>query len=105
MVTIQMITFKDVSGSNIRVAGILEGISFSNISLGVTSKRPRKCSMIQGYSDKVTPQPCEPLRERIQDSSVCYLPSDSIPGLSPGNQVVSATTKMTTVYNALQWWK
>ncbi|KAG9459976.1 hypothetical protein H6P81_004484 [Aristolochia fimbriata] len=111
--TINRITFKDVSGSNIRVAGILEGIEedvfddicFSNISLGVTSKRPWKCSMIQGYSDKVTPQPCEPLRERILDSSVCYLPSDSIPGLSPGNLVVSATTKMTTVYNALQWWK
>ncbi|KAH7522796.1 hypothetical protein JRO89_XSUnG0106300 [Xanthoceras sorbifolium] len=70
---IERITFKDVTGGYIKVAGLLEGIEsdnflnicLSDITLDVMSESPWNCSYIQGYSHLVTPEPCDPLRERI----------------------------------------
>ncbi|CAL8129896.1 unnamed protein product [Prunus armeniaca] len=85
---IEQITFKDVVGKNIKTAGLLEGlegdtfldICLSNITLNVTSKSPWKCSSIQGYSDLVSPETCEPLKERISPEHYldCYHLSDHI---------------------------
>jgi len=77
---INRITIKDVTGENIRVAGLLEGIQgdefsnicLSNIVLNVTKKQPWKCSDIKGYSSMVSPELCEPLRKLPDDSSLCY---------------------------------
>lgn len=71
--TIERITIKDVTGKNIKMAGLLEGIKgdtflnicLSNIALNVLSESPWNCSQIQGYSDSVIPETCDPLRERI----------------------------------------
>ncbi|KAF5732045.1 polygalacturonase [Tripterygium wilfordii] len=70
---IERITFKDVTGENIKFAGLLEGIErdnfrnicLSNITLNVTSKYPWNCSYVQGYSDLVLPAACYPLKKRI----------------------------------------
>ncbi|KAE8671234.1 Pectin lyase-like superfamily protein isoform 3 [Hibiscus syriacus] len=80
---IERITFKDISGDNIKVAGLLHGIegdSFRhvcllNITLNVTTKSPWNCSNIQGYSALVSPKTCEPLKESIYPKhySDCYL--------------------------------
>ncbi|KAL6285005.1 hypothetical protein ACE6H2_009395 [Prunus campanulata] len=85
---IEQITFKDVVGKNIKTAGLLEGlegdtfldICLSNITLNVTSKSPWKCSSIQGYSDLVSPETCEPLKKRISPEHYldCYCLSDHI---------------------------
>lgn len=77
---INRITIKDVGGINIRTAGVLEGIygdMFSNICLSnviliVTSSDPWKCSYVQGYSNMVSPESCEPLRQIPEDYSTCY---------------------------------
>lgn len=76
---IDMITIEDVSGTVIKHAGTLEGIKgdnfnsicLSNVHLNVTSKHPWKCSYIEGFSNLVTPELCESLRNPYQ-SSVCY---------------------------------
>ncbi|WCJ22601.1 Pectin lyase-like superfamily protein [Euphorbia peplus] len=91
---IEKITIEDVKGNNIKHAGIIEGIEadsfrdicLSNISLNVTSKSPWNCSNIQGYSDSVTPEACEPLREGIypHHSSDCYYLSSQL--LNSGNR-------------------
>lgn len=83
---IERITFKDVIGDNIKTAGLLEGleggsfqnICLSNITLNVTSKSPWNCSSIHGYSCLVSPEICEPLKERIspEHCSDCYHLSD-----------------------------
>lgn len=80
--TVERITIEDIAGDNIQYAGILEGIEgdsflnicLSNITLNVTSKSPWNCSYIQGYSDSVSPETCEPLRESISPYhySDCY---------------------------------
>ncbi|XP_010271039.1 PREDICTED: probable polygalacturonase isoform X2 [Nelumbo nucifera] len=85
---INKITFKDIRGDNISVAGLLEGIEgdnfvdicLSNITLNVTSSSPWNCSFIRGYSDSVSPDTCEPLRDRIfpHHSSSCYHISDDL---------------------------
>ncbi|KAI9182730.1 hypothetical protein LWI28_028299 [Acer negundo] len=70
---IERITFKDFAGEYIKVAGLLEGIEggnflnicLSDIMLNVMSESPWNCSYVQGYSHLVTPEPCEPLREKI----------------------------------------
>ncbi|CAA6662217.1 unnamed protein product [Spirodela intermedia] len=76
------ITIRDVVGENIKQAGIVEGIEggslrdicFSNIALNnVRSEPPWRCSYSEGYSDRVSPEPCPPLRNPIPiNSSVCY---------------------------------
>ncbi|RRT77375.1 hypothetical protein B296_00019937 [Ensete ventricosum] len=76
---VDMITIEDVSGTVIKHAGTLEGIEgdnfssicLSNVHLNVTSKHPWKCSYIEGFSNLVTPELCESLRNPYQ-SSVCY---------------------------------
>ncbi|XP_057964919.1 probable polygalacturonase isoform X2 [Malania oleifera] len=79
---IEKITIKEVTGQNIKFAGLLEGlkednfvnICLSNITLKVTSPSPWNCSFIQGYSEWVSPDICQPLRERIfpKHYSDCY---------------------------------
>ncbi|KAJ6679982.1 hypothetical protein OIU79_019660 [Salix purpurea] len=93
---IERITIDDVTGQNIKYAGLLEGIEgdtfldicLSNINLSVTSKSPWNCSYIQGYSEAVSPEICEPLRERIipDHYSSCYYPSH--PLQSSSNETV-----------------
>ncbi|KAK9013661.1 hypothetical protein V6N11_041662 [Hibiscus sabdariffa] len=80
---IERITFKDITGDNIKFAGLLKGIegdSFRhvcllNITLNVTTLSPWNCSNIQGYSALVSPETCEPLKESIypKHHSDCYL--------------------------------
>ncbi|XP_010241442.1 PREDICTED: probable polygalacturonase isoform X2 [Nelumbo nucifera] len=89
---INNVTFKDIRGDNISIAGLLEGVEgesfqnicLSNITLNVTSTSPWKCSFIKGYSDLVYPETCEPLRERIfpEHSSACYHLSNHLQSLS-----------------------
>lgn len=77
---INMITIKDVEGVNIRIAGLLDGINgdkfsnicLSNIILVVASPQPWECSYVQGYSNMVSPESCEPLRERPAEGTICY---------------------------------
>ncbi|CAA6675452.1 unnamed protein product [Spirodela intermedia] len=59
---VKSITIRDVVGENIKQAGIVEGI-----------EPPWRCSYSEGYSDRVSPEPCPPLRNPIPiNSSVCY---------------------------------
>ncbi|KAF5455495.1 hypothetical protein F2P56_025063 [Juglans regia] len=86
--TIERITLKDITGENIKLAGLLEGIEgdnflnicLANITLNVTSESPWNCSYIQGYSDLVSPETCEPLKEIISPErySDCYHLSDHL---------------------------
>lgn len=79
---IERITIKDVIGEKIERAGLIEGIKedyfvnicLFNISLNVSSSYPWNCSYIQGYSDLVSPEACEPLKGRIfpEHCSDCY---------------------------------
>lgn len=81
---IERITIKDVVGEDIKIAGVLEGIEgdtflnicLSNITLNVitSNKSPWNCSYIQGFSDLVSPEICEPLEGRIypEHYSDCY---------------------------------
>ncbi|KAK3022698.1 hypothetical protein RJ639_047614 [Escallonia herrerae] len=79
---IEMITIENVVGESIKFAGLLEGIEgdnfrnicLSNLSLSVTSDSPWNCSHVQGYSDSVSPEPCELLEDRIfpKHYSDCY---------------------------------
>jgi hypothetical protein len=80
--SIGRITVKNVIGENIKFAGLLEGIEgdkfldvcLSNITLHGTSDSPWNCSYIQGYSDLVYPETCEPLEAIItpEHYSDCY---------------------------------
>lgn len=82
---IERITIKDVRGDKINVAGRLEGIEggsflnvcLLNISLEVTSESPWNCSNVQGYSDLVSPETCQALKEEPGDASDCYSPDFS----------------------------
>uniref|UniRef100_A0A2C9VS96 Polygalacturonase n=1 Tax=Manihot esculenta TaxID=3983 RepID=A0A2C9VS96_MANES len=79
---IERITIENVTGDDIEYAGILEGIEADtfldicllNVTLNVTSNSPWNCSYIQGYSDSVSPETCESLRESISPHhhSDCY---------------------------------
>ncbi|KAL5537685.1 hypothetical protein UlMin_045278 [Ulmus minor] len=81
---IERITIKDVVGENITLAGLLEGlegdnfvnICLSNITLNMTNSEssPWNCSFVQGYSDLVSPEICDSLKQRIypEYSSDCY---------------------------------
>lgn len=83
---IEKITIKDVTGDNIKRAGLMEGIKedhfvnicLFNIKFNVSSSYPWNCSYVEGYSDLVFPETCELLKERIfpEHCSDCYnLPS------------------------------
>ena len=81
---IERITIKDVVGENITLAGLLEGlegdnfvnICLSNVTLNMTNSEssPWNCSFVQGYSDLVSPEICDSLKQRIypEYSSDCY---------------------------------
>ncbi|KAL6594994.1 hypothetical protein ACP70R_048097 [Stipagrostis hirtigluma subsp. patula] len=78
---ISNITIKDVVGTNVGVAGMLQGIQgdafcnicLSNVSLGVRSTTgPWNCSLVEGYSSSVSPEICEQLRTSPGPGQVCY---------------------------------
>ncbi|KAI9082661.1 hypothetical protein K1719_035530 [Acacia pycnantha] len=89
---IERITIKDVIGEKIERAGLIEGIKedcfvnicLFNITLNVSSRHPWNCSYIQGYSDLVSPETCEPLKGRIfpEHCSDCYYLSGHLRSLS-----------------------
>lgn len=77
------ITFKNVIGANITVAGELKGIPedpftsicLSNISLSMTSELSTSwvCSDVLGFSHSVFPEPCSDLQLPYSNSSsVCF---------------------------------
>uniref|UniRef100_A0ACD5X9M6 Uncharacterized protein n=1 Tax=Avena sativa TaxID=4498 RepID=A0ACD5X9M6_AVESA len=84
---ISNITIENVVGVNVGIAGILEGIRgdnfssicISNVSLSVQSKHPWSCSLIQGYSNSVTPESCEELSSDSGQTPVCYSDASSLP--------------------------
>ncbi|XP_077218586.1 putative polygalacturonase [Tasmannia lanceolata] len=109
---IDRITMKDIIGKNISTAGFLEGIEgdnflnicLSNITFNVTSDTPWNCSYVQGYSNLVSPEPCESLSERIpKDSSVCYSSNHLQPKSSEGSHLVSDMIKFTAMYSGELW--
>ncbi|KAK7259113.1 hypothetical protein RIF29_24711 [Crotalaria pallida] len=86
---IEKITIKNVTGENIKHAGLIEGIEgdnfvnlcLSNIILNVTSSYPWNCSNVEGFSELVLPEACEPLKKRIfpDHCSDCYDLSKRLP--------------------------
>lgn len=85
---IERITIKDVIGKNIKRAGLIEGINgdsfmkicLLNITLDVNTSIPWNCSYVQGYSDLVSPETCNPLNDRIfpDHRSDCYFLSNQL---------------------------
>ncbi|KAJ4844979.1 hypothetical protein Tsubulata_011713 [Turnera subulata] len=84
---VEQITLKDVTGTNISIAGNFTGISESpftslcllNVSL-VTSASSSSwvCSHVIGFSESVTPEPCPELESSYSNSSsTCYSLFDS----------------------------
>ncbi|KAH1259779.1 putative polygalacturonase [Glycine max] len=92
---IERITIKDVIGVKVKHAGLIQGIKgdnfvnicLSNITLNVSSKLPWNCSYIKGFSDLVSPEACEPLKERIfpEHCSDCYYLPNHLKSLSNQN--------------------
>lgn len=91
---IEKITFENVYGEDIGVAGLLEGIEgdefknicFLNVTLRVKKKSPWKCSNVRGYSQWVSPEiTCDSFKESIfpEHSSDCF-------GLSENNLEISS---------------
>jgi hypothetical protein len=84
---IRNITIENVVGVDVGVAGILEGIQndnfsnicISNVSLRVLSRHPWSCSLIQGYSNSVTPELCEQLSSDSGQTPICYNGGNSLP--------------------------
>ncbi|XP_027118189.1 probable polygalacturonase isoform X3 [Coffea arabica] len=80
--TISAITFEDIRGTNITVAGSFTGINespftslcLSNISFSVTSDPSASwiCSSVSGSSDNVSPEPCPDLQEIFPSSTTCF---------------------------------
>lgn len=76
------ITLKDVTGTNITIAGSFAGIEespFTNICLSnvtlstnYVSKVTWECSNVSGFSDSVLPQPCAELGNTSISSSSCF---------------------------------
>eukprot|EP00268_Persea_americana_P035248 TRINITY_DN347_c0_g2_i3.p1 TRINITY_DN347_c0_g2~~TRINITY_DN347_c0_g2_i3.p1 ORF type:complete len:291 (-),score=51.07 TRINITY_DN347_c0_g2_i3:268-1140(-) len=106
---IHSITFKDISGTNISTAGLLQGIEgddffnicLSNITFNVTSD-PWNCSYIEGFSESVSPEPCKALEERIpKDSPACYSSNLSQPISSEGNFLVSTILRLSSIYSSM----
>jgi hypothetical protein len=94
---IEKITFENVNGDGIGVAGLLEGIEgdvfknicFLNVTLRVkknSKKSPWECSNVRGYSQWVSPEiTCDSLKESIfpEHGSDCF-------GLSENNMEISS---------------
>lgn len=77
---IYKLSFNDIVGDGIMIAGTIEGIQeapfraicLSNIYLNVTSESPWNCSNVNGFSEAVYPQPCAELQGPIpNEPSVC----------------------------------
>ncbi|MED6144506.1 hypothetical protein PIB30_016353 [Stylosanthes scabra] len=93
---IERITIKDVIGENVKRAGLIQGIKgdnfldicLSNITLSVTSKRPWNCSNVEGYSDLLSPEVCDPLKESIFPEHItdCYNPENLLRSSSTRNE-------------------
>lgn len=93
---VEKITIRNVRGVNVENAGLLEGIErndftnicLSNITLDTSSKTPWSCSSIQGYSEFVSPETCEPLEERIhpEHHSDCYYPVNKLKNSNDGRE-------------------
>ncbi|KAI4319921.1 hypothetical protein MLD38_033460 [Melastoma candidum] len=90
---IERITFKDIRGESITVAGLMQGIEgdafedicLYNVNLQVSASTPWNCSNVKGYSDFVSPQPCELLEECVfpDHCSDCYHLSSGDDGQRP----------------------
>lgn len=93
---IERITIKDVIGENVKRAGLIQGIQgdnfvdicLANITLSVSSKVPWNCSHVKGYSDLISPEVCEPLKEKIfpEHCSDCYYLSNHLENSSNRNK-------------------
>ncbi|KAI4301596.1 hypothetical protein L6164_034858 [Bauhinia variegata] len=93
---IKKITIKDVTGEKISRAGLLEGIKgdkfsdicLSNINLKVSSSFPWNCTYVEGYSEMVSPQTCEPLKDAIfpMHCADCYHLSNHLHSASDRNR-------------------
>ncbi|KAJ0980520.1 hypothetical protein J5N97_008775 [Dioscorea zingiberensis] len=102
---INRITIRDVTGVNISTAGVLEGIQgdsfsdicLSNVVLNVTSHHPWKCSFVEGYSDLVSPESCEPLKVVPNQSSVCYAADHLKPQISSGNRLMNPFLRLSSL--------
>lgn len=82
---INRITIKNIIGTNITIAGSLDGIEhdpftaicLSNISMTMasplTSASPWNCSNVSGFSKDIFPEPCSDLQNHYSNSShLCY---------------------------------
>ncbi|KAJ6796169.1 putative polygalacturonase [Iris pallida] len=75
---VKRITLKNVVGTNVSVAGVLDGIKgdpfsaicLSNITLSVRSTPSWNCSDVSGFFDSVFPRPCPELQS--ETSLLCY---------------------------------
>eukprot|EP01018_Ginkgo_biloba_P028109 Gb_28001 [translate_table: standard] len=77
---VDRISFKDIVGDNITVAGDIQGIEkapftgicLSDIAFNVTSESAWNCVNVKGFSESVFPQPCVELQHQFPDNlSVC----------------------------------
>ncbi|KAK3194183.1 hypothetical protein Dsin_025493 [Dipteronia sinensis] len=76
------VTFKNMVGSNITIAGNLSGIYESpftsicllNITFSIASKTSATwfCSNVKGFSEAVSPEPCSNLQSSFSNSSACF---------------------------------
>lgn len=85
---VKSITFKDIVGTNISIAGSFSGIyespftkiCLSNISISLSSDPSESwiCSNVSGFSENVLPEPCPDLQNSFSNtSSTCFSPSHS----------------------------
>lgn len=82
---VNRITLKNVVGTNVSVAGVLDGIKgdpfsaicLSNITLSVSSTPFWTCSNVSGFFDSVFPQPCPELQS--DSSLLCYSLTSYLP--------------------------
>eukprot|EP00252_Welwitschia_mirabilis_P007137 TRINITY_DN1823_c0_g1_i1.p1 TRINITY_DN1823_c0_g1~~TRINITY_DN1823_c0_g1_i1.p1 ORF type:complete len:476 (-),score=83.04 TRINITY_DN1823_c0_g1_i1:193-1620(-) len=84
---IEKITFRDITGDQIKQAGTWEGIEkapfrdicMSNVFFNVTDEPAWNCTFVLGFSDTVYPQPCHEVQAPYPyNSSICY--SSSVNG-------------------------
>ncbi|TXG63358.1 hypothetical protein EZV62_010352 [Acer yangbiense] len=76
------VTFKNMVGSNITIAGNLSGIYESpftsicllNITFSIALKNSASwfCSNVKGFSEAVSPEPCSNLQSSFSNSSACF---------------------------------
>lgn len=108
---IDRITFRGMTGKNISMAGLLQGIQgdeflnicLYNITFGVTSN-PWNCSYIEGYSDLVAPKPCTPLGQKMPEHlQACYLSNHLQPESSGGHRLVGTMKRLASMYPSMLW--